>query len=69
RSFNRPQHTKFLTRPGSIIARQPRITVNLMVQDAVLDVYQQDRGAVARGSGFWARYLVGAPGRVRNFVC
>ncbi|MBU9169564.1 YfjI family protein [Burkholderia gladioli] len=52
---------------GSIIARQPRITVNLMVQDAVLDVYQQDRGAVARGSGFWARYLVGAPQSTQGF--
>lgn len=52
---------------GSIIARQPRITVNLMVQDAVLDVYQQDRGAVARGSGFWARYLVGAPLSTQGF--
>ncbi|MDR5855984.1 YfjI family protein [Caballeronia sp. LZ062] len=52
---------------GSIIARQPRVTVNIMVQDAVLDVYQQDRGAVARGSGFWARYLVGAPDSTQGF--
>ncbi|WP_230945547.1 YfjI family protein [Burkholderia pseudomultivorans] len=52
---------------GSIIARQPRVTVNIMVQDAVLDVYQQDRGAVARGSGFWARYLVGAPASTQGF--
>lgn len=52
---------------GSIIARQPRVTVNIMVQDAVLDVYQQDRGVVARGSGFWARYLVGAPASTQGF--
>lgn len=54
-------------RTGTIIARQPRVTVNIMVQDAVLDVYQQDRGAVARGSGFWARYLVGAPASTQGF--
>lgn len=52
---------------GSIIARQPRVTVNVMVQDAVLDVYQRDQGAVARGSGFWARYLVGAPASTQGF--
>jgi hypothetical protein len=52
---------------GSIIARQPRVTVNIMVQDAVFDVYQQDRGVVARGSGFWARYLVGAPASTQGF--
>lgn len=52
---------------GSIIARHPRVTVNIMVQDAVLDVYQQDRGLVARGSGFWARYLVGAPASTQGF--
>lgn len=52
---------------GSVVARQPRVTVNIMVQDAVLDVYQQDRGAVARGSGFWARYLVGAPASTQGF--
>lgn len=54
-------------RTGSVIARQPRITINLMVQDAVLNVYQQDKGAVARGSGFWARYLVGAPATTQGF--
>jgi Protein of unknown function (DUF3987) len=52
---------------GSIIARQPRVTVNIMVQDTVLDVYQKDRGAVARGSGSWARYLVGAPASTQGF--
>ena len=52
---------------GSIIARQPRVTVNIMVQNAVLEVYQQDCGAVARGSGFWARYLVGAPNSTQGF--
>ncbi|CAL62010.1 Conserved hypothetical protein [Herminiimonas arsenicoxydans] len=52
---------------GSSIARQPRITVNIMVQDAVFDVFQQTRGVVARGSGSWARYLVGEPASTQGF--
>lgn len=52
---------------GSTIARQPRVTMNIMVQSAVLDAYQQSKGAVARGSGFWARYLVGAPASTQGF--
>lgn len=52
---------------GSVIARHPRVTVNIMVQDEVLDAYQQDRSAISRGSGFWARYLVGAPASTQGF--
>jgi hypothetical protein len=52
---------------GSIISRQPRVTINLMVQDAVFSNFQRGKGAFARGSGFWARYLVGAPASTRGF--
>jgi hypothetical protein len=52
---------------GSIIVRQPRVTVNIMVQEAVLAVYQEKHGSVARGSGFWARYLVGNPTSTQGF--
>ncbi|WP_019139874.1 YfjI family protein [Noviherbaspirillum massiliense] len=45
----------------SIIARNPRVTVAFMVQQAVLRAFVERHGDVARGSGHWARYLVGWP--------
>jgi hypothetical protein len=45
----------------SIIARNPRVTVALMVQQAVLRAFVERHGDVTRGSGHWARYLVGWP--------
>lgn len=52
---------------GSSIARNPRVTTSIMVQNAVLDAYLEKKGAVARGSGHWARYLVGAPVSTQGF--
>lgn len=52
---------------GTIIAEQPRVTINMLVQNAVFDDYQRDRGAVNRGSGFWARFLVGEPASTQGF--
>ncbi|MCJ0764558.1 YfjI family protein [Variovorax terrae] len=45
----------------SFTARDTRVTVSLMVQNAVLQAYLSKRGGIARGSGFWARFLVSAP--------
>lgn len=45
----------------SIIARNPRVTVALMVQRSVLRAFCERQGDMARGSGHWARYLVGHP--------
>lgn len=45
----------------SIIARNPRVTVAFMVQQAVLRAFFVRHGDVTRGSGHWARYLVGWP--------
>lgn len=45
----------------SIIARNPRVTVSFMVQHAVLKEFLERNGDVTRGSGHWARYLVGWP--------
>lgn len=45
----------------SIIARNPRVTVALMVQSSVLRAFCERQGDSARGSGHWARYLVGYP--------
>lgn len=48
--------------PGQhVVARHPRMTLSLMVQPAVLTDFQRRRGDLARGSGFWARALVGYP--------
>lgn len=45
----------------SIVARNPRVTVAFMVQQAVFQAFCAQRGDVIRGSGHWARYLVGCP--------
>lgn len=45
----------------SVIVRNPRVTVSYMVQSAVLEDLLERRGNIMRGSGHWARYLVGWP--------
>ena len=50
-----------------IVARNPRLTMSVMVQPAVLQEYLRRHGALARGSGFWARTLVGFPPSTQGF--
>ncbi|QBY54466.1 YfjI family protein [Cupriavidus oxalaticus] len=45
----------------NIVVRNPRVTVAYMVQRQVLKQLLDRRGDVMRGSGHWARYLVGCP--------
>jgi len=45
----------------SIVVRNPRVTVSYMVQRRVLKELLDRRGDVMRGSGHWARYLIGCP--------
>lgn len=39
----------------------PRVSIWIMTQEEVLKDYREKRGKLARGSGHWARYLVGFP--------
>lgn len=39
----------------------PRVSIWIMVQEDVLRDYCEKRGKLAKGSGHWARYLVGCP--------
>ncbi|MCY1211711.1 hypothetical protein D9M72_234300 [compost metagenome] len=50
-----------------VVARNPRLTLSIMVQPAVLKDYLRRHGDLARGSGFWARMLVGAPPSTQGF--
>lgn len=45
----------------SVVVRDPRVTVSYMVQRQVLKELLDRRGDVMRGSGHWARYLIGCP--------
>lgn len=45
----------------NVIAREPRLTVAYMVQPAVFQELLERRGENLRGSGHWARFLVGWP--------
>ncbi|MEJ0003520.1 MAG: YfjI family protein [Pararobbsia sp.] len=45
----------------SVVVRNPRVTVSYMVQRQVLKDLLDRRGDAMRGSGHWARYLIGCP--------
>lgn len=45
----------------SVVARQPRVSVSFKAQPSVLNDLINRRGDLMRGSGHWARYLVGSP--------
>ena len=45
----------------SIAVHGARLTVGLQVQGATLTEFQKKNGVIARGSGFWARFLFAAP--------
>ncbi|CAD0303588.1 DUF3987 domain-containing protein [Xanthomonas hortorum pv. cynarae] len=45
----------------SLVAMNPRVSVSIMTQYAPLKAFLDSRGSVAKGSGHWARYLVGWP--------
>src|SRR3546814_19589943 len=44
-----------------VLVRAPRASISIMTQPEVLRDYVEKRGAVAQGSGHWARYLVAWP--------
>ncbi|MFK3844740.1 YfjI family protein [Stenotrophomonas sp. PS02297] len=44
-----------------LLAMNPRVSVSIMTQHAPLKQFLDRRGSVAKGSGHWARYLVGWP--------
>jgi len=44
-----------------LLAMNPRVSVSIMTQHAPLKAFLDKRGSVAKGSGHWARYLVGWP--------
>ena len=50
-----------------LTARNPRMTMNIMVQPHVLKTYLRCHGDMGRGSGFWARMLVGSPASTQGF--
>lgn len=45
----------------SILVRAARLSIGLQVQPATLHEFIKKNGALARGSGFWARFLITAP--------
>lgn len=44
-----------------LLVMNPRVTINIMTQKKILMEYLEKHGETARGSGHWARYLVGWP--------
>jgi len=50
-----------------LCASNPRLSVNLMTQSAPLLAYLQRKGPEIRGTGFWARCLVGWPQSTRGY--
>jgi len=50
-----------------ILAMNPRVSVSIMTQKAPLQAYLEKRGSVAKGSGHWARYLIGWPTSTQGY--
>jgi hypothetical protein len=50
-----------------ILVMNPRVTINIMTQREVLMSFLEKHGAIAKGSGHWARYLVGWPVSTQGF--
>lgn len=44
-----------------VVAMNPRVSISIMTQSSVLQAYVEKKGTIAKGSGHWARYLVGWP--------
>lgn len=45
----------------NLLAMNPRVSVSIMTQHEPLKAFLDRKGSVAKGSGHWARYLVGWP--------
>ena len=45
----------------NLMAMNPRVSVSIMTQHEPLKAFLDRKGSVAKGSGHWARYLVGWP--------
>lgn len=45
----------------NLLAMNPRVSVSIMTQPEPLKAFLDRKGSVAKGSGHWARYLVGWP--------
>lgn len=50
-----------------LLAMNPRVSVSIMTQHAPFKAFLDKRGSVAKGSGHWARYLVGWPRSTMGF--
>jgi hypothetical protein len=50
-----------------LFAKHPRESVCIMTQSAPFKAYIEKRGSVARGSGYWARYLVAWPQSTQGY--
>jgi hypothetical protein len=51
----------------NVLVMNPRVTISIMTQWSVLQAYLVKHGEIAKGSGHWARYLVGWPESTQGF--
>jgi len=51
----------------TIIVQNPRTTISIMVQPHVLNKFLAKHGALAHGSGHWARYLIARSPSIQGF--
>lgn len=51
----------------NVLVMNPRVTISIMTQRSVLQAYLAKHGEIAKGSGHWARYLVGWPESTQGF--
>jgi len=51
----------------AIVVLNPRATISIMVQPAVLNKFLAKHGAITHGSGHWARYLIARSPSIQGF--
>lgn len=62
-----PKVLTFDRADGSVEVNNPRMSVNIMVQEQIFTEFVNKHGAMARASGFLARFLVSCPASTQGF--
>lgn len=67
KAWDGPKILTFDRADETVEVNNPRLTLNIMVQEQVLRAFLDKRGYIARASGFLARFLVSWPASTQGF--
>lgn len=67
KAWDGPKLLTFDRADGAVEVSNPRMTMNIMVQEQVFKAFMEKRGEIARASGLLARFLVSWPASTQGF--